>query len=88
MNEPELFYSYVRGQGWVVCNNIITMACGTVVRWERRLPKCDERSRGFYSSRDLEECLDMLKDRRFTDTAYGERLDTDGEYQYFTLTPV
>lgn len=89
MTEP--LYEYVKGKGWVIHDNTtLTMRCGTVVRWERRMPESHERSRSFYSSRSLEECLEILKIKHFRDCHIGIRdVDYDSyEYQYFVLIPV
>jgi hypothetical protein len=41
MTEP--IYNYVKGEGWVLTlENLITMACGTVVRLEYRRPVLGE----------------------------------------------
>ena len=40
MTEP--IYEYVKGEGWVIINNTVTMKCGTVVSYEIRNPKANE----------------------------------------------
>lgn len=40
MNEPT--YEYIKGHGWVVQNNTLTMRDGVNVRIEFRRPKTDE----------------------------------------------
>lgn len=88
MPEPEPIYEYIPGSGWVATvTNILTMRCGTIVRWEQRWPNGGERSIIFYSYRELDDCLDRLK-RVTLSTASSYVREQEEDYQCFVLIPV
>lgn len=88
MSEPT--YVYVKGEGWVIEQNIITLACGTRVRWEikqwNELTQ-EDRCVAFYASRTVDECVQIAKTRHFS--GFSRRtLGGLNDYQYFVAVPV
>lgn len=82
-------YEFKPGEGWVPACQVITMACGTRVRWEKRAPTKDgERYRAYFAHRTLEECLDFLMRNTITMGVWESYwMEVEADRQYFVVVP-
>lgn len=84
-------YEYSPGKGWVATTqDTITMRCGTVVTFEMRKPRPDERYEAFFLYRKPEYIKQRFREIDFTSLAVFRtgKFYSPQEYQYAVVTRV
>lgn len=93
MRDLDPIYEYIKGKGWVAQSNLVTMDCGTEVRYEIRKPRplSEERYLRLEKSNHPEIDISILSMFRFwsLSCARGDSYEIMArDYHLIVVTPV